>query len=83
MTVRIRSATLQLEAYLLHVRLTFFVSLSILSLDAVDTAGVVQPSCLSPVVFGSHYVAAYLMASTVVQLLLEQQRCAEQPIPCG
>jgi len=44
-TVRIRSATLQCEAYLLHVRLSFFVLLSIFSLDAFNTAGVVQPSC--------------------------------------
>jgi hypothetical protein len=74
---------MQCEVYLLHVRLSFFVSLSILISDAVDTAGVVQPSRLSPDVFRPQYVAAYLMASVVVQLLLEQQRCAEQQIPCG
>jgi hypothetical protein len=63
------------------VHLSFFVSLSILSSDAVGTAGGVQPSFLSPDVFRSKYVAAYLMASVVVQLFLEQQRCAEQQIP--
>jgi hypothetical protein len=58
---------LQCEVYMLHA--SFFVSLSILSNDAVDTAGVVQPSRLSPDVFRSQYVAAYLMASAVVQLV--------------